>query len=252
MGTLLAFQAIFLGIIEGITEFIPVSSTAHLLLAGQMTGLTNGPFLEALSISIQSGAILAAVWYFWNTVWKQRTLIPKVIVAFLPTALVGLLLYPYIKTLFSSTLVIAFALILGGIGLILIKPNDENVDTASISYKQAFLIGLSQLFSFIPGVSRAGATLIGGSLLAIPRSIIVPFSFLLAIPTILGATAVEALHVEKLPINEWVAIGLGALVAFIVALFTIRFFIRILSTKPLSWFGWYRIVLGIVVLLFFI
>ncbi len=245
---LVVLHTIILGIIEGVTEFIPVSSTAHLLLAGRVIALPQ-EFLEVLSISIQSGAILAAVWYFWGTVWSNRSLIPKVIVGFIPTALAGFLLYPFIKPLLSRPLVIACALIIGGILLIVIRPRDTEESVESISYGQAFLIGLMQVFAFIPGMSRAGSTLIGGTVLRIPRQIIVAFSFLIAIPTILGASAVELRSVPALTLAEWQLIALGSIVAFIVALVTIRFFITLLTKKPLSWFGWYRIVLGILVLL---
>lgn len=246
----IALKVIILGIVEGLTEFVPVSSTAHLLLAGSVLQMPSQAFLETLSISIQAGAILAVIWCFWNTIWKTRSMIWKVGVAFIPTAIAGVLIYPYIKPLFENQFVIAGALILGGIGLILIKPDETQETVSDISWKQSFMIGIAQIFSFIPGVSRAGATLIGGSLMKIPRSVIVPFSFLLAIPTILGATAVS-LHsgVATLTGSEWALIGLGTLVAFIVAMFTVRFFIRILTQKPLSWFGWYRIAIAVIVLL---
>ncbi len=239
-----------LGVIEGLTEFIPVSSTAHLLLTGHILGIGEGPFLEALSICIQSGAILAAVWYFWSIVWKQKSLIWKVIVAFMPTGIIGITLYPLIKSLLGSTAVIGTALIIGGVGLLLIKPVDEDRSIVEVTYKQAFWIGLMQTLSFIPGVSRAGATLIGGTLLRIPRTTIVSFSFLLAIPTILGASVVEARHVTGLVSGQWALIALGTVISFVVALCTIKFFIRILTTKPLSWWGWYRIAVGILVLVF--
>lgn len=240
---------IILGILEGLTEFIPVSSTAHLLVAGELLGIPSGQFLEALSICIQSGAILAAVFYFWKLVLRDKSLIGKVFVAFIPTAIIGITLYPLIKTFLGNTAIIGTALIIGGVGLLLIKPVDDLVSITEVSYKQAFWIGLMQTLSFIPGISRAGATLIGGTLLRIPRATIVSFSFLLAIPTIFGASAVEARHITGLPFSSWLLIGLGTLVAFITALLTIKWFINVLTKKPLSWFGWYRIVLGIIVLL---
>lgn len=243
------FHTLILGIIEGLTEFIPVSSTAHILLTGQILGFQDGPFLEALSICIQSGAILAGVWYFWRTIWKHTDLIWKVSIAFIPTGIIGVTLYPLIKTFLGSTTIISIGLILGGIGLLLIKPIDDERGIAEVSYKQAFWIGLMQTLSFIPGVSRAGATLIGGTLLGIPRATIVSFSFLLAIPTILGASVVEARHVTGLTTSQWGLVGFGTLIAFVVALFTIKFFIRLLTKKPLSWFGWYRICIGVIILL---
>lgn len=245
----LILKTIILGIVEGLTEFIPVSSTAHLLLVGQLIVIPEH-LLEVLSISIQGGAILAAVWYFWNTIWSNLSLIPKVVVGFIPTGIAGIALYPLIKPLFSNTTTIALALIIGGVALILIRSNDTPTNVSTITYRQAFMLGIAQIFSFIPGVSRAGATLIGGTIVRIPRSIIVSFSFLLAIPTILGASVVELRNTPLLTSSEWQLIAIGAVVSFVVGLFAIRFFITILTKKPLSWFGWYRILVGILVLLF--
>lgn len=244
----MALTIIILGIIEGLTEFIPVSSTAHLLITGKLLGIPSGQFVEALSICIQSGAILAVVWYFSRLLLKERSLIVKVAIAFIPTAIAGITLYPVIKSFLDSPTVIACALIAGGLGLIFIRPVEETPSVTSISYRQAFLIGLAQIASFIPGMSRAGATLIGGTLMKIPRSLIVSFSFLLAIPTILGAGVVEARHVSGLTGSEWGLIALGTIVAFVVALISIKFFMKILSTKPLAWWGWYRIAIGILIL----
>lgn len=239
-----------IGIVEGLTEYIPVSSTAHLLIVGKLLNIPSGTFLEAISICIQSGAIIAAVWYFRKTIWYNKHLWGKITVAFIPTAVAGVALYPFIKRLFESATIIAIALIVVGILLIVIKPNDSDESVAAISYKQAFLIGCIQIVSFIPGISRAGATLVGGSFAGISRTIIVPFSFLLAIPTIFGASVVEIRNVEGLTTQQWYLIGIAALVAFLTALATMRFFIAVLTKKPLSWFGWYRIVVGIFVLLF--
>jgi undecaprenyl-diphosphatase len=241
---------IILSIVEGLTEFIPVSSTAHILLTGRLLHIPSSSFLEAFSIAIQSGAILAAVFYFWKTVWNNLNLIPKVIVAFIPTGIAGILLYPVIKPLFDNTMTMAIALIIGGIFLLFLKPVDTTVSVKEISYKQAFLIGLIQIASFIPGTSRAGATLIGGTLIKIPRTLIVTFSFLLAIPTILGASVVEVRNVSTLTSQEYFYIAIGVLLSFVIALMTINFFINVLTKKPLSYFGWYRIVVGILVLIF--
>lgn len=243
-------HTLIIGIIEGLTEFVPVSSTAHLLLTGTVLGMPHDAFLEALSISIQSGAIVAVIIYFWKFLWSHLRIIPKLVVGFIPTGIAGITLYPLIKSALGSTTIIALALILGGIGLILIKPIDTDTAISDISYKQAFWIGVSQILAFVPGTSRAGATLIGGTLLGIPRQTIVSFSFLLAIPTILGATVVEVRHVSGLSTHEWALIGFGTLIAFATALLSIRFFMNLMTRKPLSWFGWYRIIIGVLVLLF--
>lgn len=246
------FTTIILGIVEGLTEFAPVSSTAHILVAGKILGVPSSTFFTVFTVAIQSGAILAAVVFFWKTVLKNLSLIPKVIVGFIPTALVGLLIHSYISTLFAHTWIIAIMLILGGIIFLFLKPNDSPAELVTISYKEAFLIGCAQILALIPGVSRSGATLIGGTILKIPRSHIVAFSFLLGIPTILGASVVELHSAPTLSGPQWLLITTGAIVSFITALLTIKWFINVLTKKPLSWFGWYRIILGTTLLLFVI
>jgi undecaprenyl-diphosphatase len=151
----------------------------------------------------------------------------------------------------SNNTIIGIALIIGGVLLITLRPvaSDIAIAAEDVTYKQAFLIGIAQVFSVIPGMSRSGSTLIGGTWLGIPRSTIVTFSFLLGIPTILGASVVEMRHVHGITHHQWFLILLGSVVAFAVALATIRFFIQLLTKKPLSWFGWYRIVIGIIALL---
>lgn len=248
MGTLLILQTILLGVIEGLTEFIPVSSTAHLLLLGHSIDFARPELLDTLSIAIQSGAIMAAVVFFWNTIWSNRTLIGKVIVGFIPTGIAGVLLYPVIKPLFENNLTIALALIVGGLALIPIRTQENERALATLTYKEAFILGCMQIVSFIPGVSRAGATLIGGSIARIPRTLIIPFSFLLAIPTILGASVVEMRHAPALSQSDWGLVTIGTIVAFVVALVSIKFFIHLLTKKPLSWFGWYRIGIGLIIL----
>lgn len=253
MGMILFIKTIVLGIVEGLTEFFPVSSTAHLLIANKLLHMPDNALTDVLTIAIQSGAMLAAIFFFWKTVWRSLSLIPKLIVAFIPTAVVGLLLSGFVQSLLSASLFTALALILGGIVFLILKTNDElapPLDT--ISYREAFSIGVSQILAIIPGVSRSGATLIGGSLANIPRERIVAFSFLLAIPTIFGATAVELWKAPSLQASEWFLIVVGTLIAFGVALCTMKWALRILSTKPLKWFGWYRIAIGILLILFLV
>ncbi len=246
------FTTIFLGIVEGLTEFAPVSSTAHILISGKLVGIGSSEFFTVFTVAIQSGAILAAVVYFWKTIWGNLSLIPKVIVGFIPTAIAGLLLSSFLSKIFESTHIIAYALIAGGIIFLFLKPNDDPLEIKDISYKQAFIIGLTQILAFIPGVSRSGATLIGGTTLKIPRSQIVSFSFLLGIPTIIGASVVELHSVPSMTSSKWSLIILGSVVAFLTSLLTIKWFIKILTTKPLAWWGWYRIAIGILVLIFVI
>ena len=257
MGIML-IKTIMLGIVEGLTEFIPVSSTAHLLITERILHIAVTPFITVLTVVIQSGAMLAALIFFWKTVWKHLSLIPKVIVAFLPTVVVGLFAAQALSALFSASIVIALALIIGGIIFVILKPIDSTdrsiaaspKDSAkTITYKESFIIGLSQIFAIIPGVSRSGATLIGGTLAKIPRELIVSFSFILAIPTIFGASAIELRHLPALTHSEIGLIVVGTVVAFIVALATMRFMLRALTKKPLRVFGWYRILIGILFLI---
>lgn len=243
---------IILGIVEGLTEFAPVSSTAHILISGKFLGITSSDFFNVFTVAIQSGAILAAVIYFWKEVWSNLSLIPKVILGFIPTAIAGLLLQGIVSKLFASTGIIGWALIAGGIVFLFLKPIDTPNELKDISYKQAFVIGCTQILAFIPGVSRSGATLIGGTWLKIPRSQIVTFSFLLGIPTILGASVVELGSIPTLSGSQWSMIIIGTIIAFIVAIITMKWFINLLTKKPLSWFGWYRIFVGIIVLIFIV
>ncbi len=248
MAVLTLLLTILIGTVEGLTEFIPVSSTAHILIVGKLFHIPTSAFFTTFTVAIQTGAILAAVAFFWKTLWTDKTLILKVIVGFLPTAVVGITIHSFIEKLFSSTLVIAIALIGGGIALLLIQPND--VDSSSpLSYREAFIIGCTQILAFIPGVSRAGATLIGGTLLKIPRKNIVTFSFLLGIPTIIGAGAVSLQTLPEISFPQLQILALGTLVAFIVALSTIKIFLELLTKQPLKWFGYYRILAGALLLL---
>lgn len=244
------FFSLLFGVLEGLTEFIPVSSTAHLTILARVLTVPQTTFFTAFSIAIQTGAISAALLFFWKQLWGDRALIPKIIVAFIPTAVAGLLLHSLIARLFSETTIIAWALIVGGVVLVFINPIETEESLSSLSYKKAFLIGCAQILAFIPGVSRSGATLIGGTALGIPRGLIVPFSFLLGIPTIIGAGVVEVASLPAISTNEWGLLFVGAFVACITAFLSMRFFITLLTKKPLSWFGWYRIALGLLVLFF--
>jgi undecaprenyl-diphosphatase len=245
-------NTIIISIVEGLTEFAPVSSTAHILVTGKILGITSSEFFSIFTVVIQSGAILAAVIYFWKTIWSNISLIPKVIVGFIPTAIVGFLLKSTISKLFSGSYIIGISLIIGGIIFLFLKPIDDESTIKNISYKESFLIGCSQILAFIPGVSRSGATLIGGTLLGISRSQIVIFSFILGIPTILGASVLELKSVPYLTYQEWFLIFVGLITAFITAFLTIKFFINLLTKKPLFYFAIYRIVIGVLVLFLYL
>ena len=243
------FHTIILGIVEGLTEFIPVSSTAHLLLVTKLLGISQNAVTETLTIAIQSGAVLALCVYFFKTIIHSKTLWWKIALGCVPFVLAGLFLYPFIKTLFGSFTIIGIALIAGGIGFLFIREKEEEVVVRDPSLKEFLILGAAQVASIIPGVSRSGATLLFGSYLKIPKSVIVNASFLLAIPTIFGATAYDLMK-NPFPSEEVLPLlAVGIITAFIVSLFCIHFFLQFLKQKPLSWFGWYRIVIGVLVLI---
>lgn len=251
-------HGLILGLVEGLTEFLPISSTAHLILAQQWLRLPSSEFLKTFSISIQLGAIMAVVIIYWHRVLNNRVIIGKVAAAFIPTAIIGLALYGFIKRyLLDSPLIIAWALIIGGVLIILLEKyyskhqtkTEESNNLANISYSQAILIGLFQALAIIPGVSRSGATIMGGLGLGIKRQDIVEFSFLLAIPTMAAATGLDLIKTNlNFSPSEIIIWATGFIAAFITAVLGIKFFLRFIQKNDFTIFGWYRIGLGLVVL----
>ncbi len=250
-------SAIILGAVEGLTEFLPVSSTAHLLISEKLLGLAASDFAKTFAISIQLGAILAVVALYWRRLTTDKELWGKLLAAFLPTAVLGLLFYKIIKTYLLDDLpLIAWALLIGGILIIIfelaIKKRDiteQAVDFSAITYKQAILIGLAQCLAFVPGVSRAAATILGGLSLKINRQTIVAFSFLLAVPTMLAATGLDLIKnagsFSGGQIELWLA---GFITAFIVAAAVIKGFVKFVGKHNFVIFGVYRIIIGLLVL----
>jgi undecaprenyl-diphosphatase len=248
-------QAIIIAIIEGLTEFLPVSSTGHMILASTIMGIGDEAFVKTFEISIQLGAILAIVLMYANRFLQGLTIYFKLAVAFLPTAVVGFLAYDFIKThLFNST-VVAISLIVGGIVLILIDKRVVNQQSQTdvlenIDYKHAFFIGLIQCFSMIPGVSRAAATIIGGVFNGLDKKQATEFSFLLAVPTMFAATGYDLI---KTPVvfskNEILLLVIGLIVAFVTAWIAVKVFLKIIERYGFKFFGYYRIIIGIVFLL---
>lgn len=247
-------HAIILGIVEGITEFLPISSTAHLLLSEHALGITKSTFSTSFIIGIQLGAILSVIVFsfkkfgFYIKHWFTYFL------AVLPTGIVGLLLYPIIKEVFLTTLVIIpITLFIGGVCMLLIekrKKTDE-ISIESISYKQALLLGLFQSLAVIPGVSRSAAVIMGGRLLSISRIAIVEFSFILAIPTMIASTGYDFLKTGmSFTTHEYVLLVIGALSAFITALLVIQVFLTYIRKADFSIFAWYRIILAIIIFVF--
>ncbi len=252
-------QSFIMGIVEGLTEFLPISSTAHLIFTGQLLHIPTSDFLKSFEISIQLGAILSVVILYWKKVWSNLGIIWKIAAAFIPTSIIGLIFYKLVKSfLMESNLVIAISLIVGGIIIILfenwyakknIDETEDEADLNKITYKQAVTLGVVQALAIVPGVSRAGATIIGGLAQGIKRKTIVEFSFLLAIPTMLAATALDIYKNPTIFTGDQLTVWLvGFVVSFITAIIGVKFLIKYVQKNDFKAFGWYRIVLGLIVL----
>jgi undecaprenyl-diphosphatase len=252
------FDSIILGAVEGITEFLPVSSTGHLILTSKILGLATTDFLKTFEIAIQSGAILAVVWLYrhiffkWNPeVWK------RLFVAFIPTGILGLVLHKYIKALLGSEATVLSALFLGGIFLVLFdlfhKEKESALsDISTISYRTCATIGLFQSVAMIPGVSRSAATIVGGLLLGISRKTIVEFSFLLAVPTMAAATGYDLLKsAGEFSQADFSLLAVGFVVAFLTAIIGIKGFLKIIGDRTFVFFGAYRILIAVAFYFFF-
>jgi undecaprenyl-diphosphatase len=249
-------HALILGIVEGITEFLPVSSTAHLILAGHALRLGDSEFLKSFEIIIQLGAILSVVVLYWSRFWHWDVL-KKLVVAVFPTGVIGLTVYRVLKSyLLGNITIVLLALVAGGVALILFERfpqrDVEEVDFSEITYRKAFLIGLFQAIAIIPGVSRSAATIVGGSLIGISKRTIVEFSFMLAVPTMLAATGLELLKSRAALAGNATPLAVGFVVSFITAIIAIKSFLGYLKRHDFSAFGWYRIALAVVYFLVFI
>jgi undecaprenyl-diphosphatase len=253
------FDSVILGIVEGLTEFLPVSSTGHLILASSALGIPQTDFAKTFDIAIQLGAILAVVVLYWRSFFDFG-LLTKLVVAFIPTGLIGLALYHLVKTyLLGNDYVVIASLFLGGLVLIAFEKRygkqkgvAREAPVTSLTYRQAVAVGLAQAVAIVPGVSRSGATIVGGMLLGISRPTIVAFSFLLAVPTMLAATGLSLYkaHAFAFATQEWVALGTGFVVSFAVALPAIRWLLSYVRTHSFVAFGVYRIVLSCLFLIY--
>lgn len=249
------YDALILGIVEGVTEFLPVSSTGHLILASKLLGLPQTDMQKTFEVVIQLGSILAVIFAFKEKIFHSIALWKKLIVGFIPTGILGLTLYKIVKSLFAPSTV-AYMLIIGGVIFILVeyfyKEKEHHVGhVEDVSYKQAFLIGLFQSLAMVPGTSRSGATIIGGLLIGLKRKTATEFSFLLAVPTMLAATAYDILkHRHEFSFDDAQALGIGFVTAFIVALLIIKWFLSFIKKHTFIPFGFYRIVVGLIFLTF--
>jgi undecaprenyl-diphosphatase len=254
----LILTIILLGIVEGVTEFIPVSSTGHLILASELLGY-NAEQWKVFNVVIQLGAILAVIVLYWRTFWAVLTglfrnspeswrFVRNVAVAFLPSAILGYLLIDRIGTMLGNAMIVAWALLLGGVAILVIEktaPQGSEKGVADISLGKAIGVGLIQCLSMIPGVSRSGATILGALSLGVERRTAAEFSFFLAVPTMIGATTLQLYkHHDELGTAGFGGIALGFLVSFVVAILVIKWFIGIVSRRGFAPFAWYRIIVG--------
>ena len=243
-----------LSIIEGITEFLPISSTGHLILASKLLGIMESDFTKTFEIAIQLGAIMAVVFLYFKKFTQSFTLYKKLFVAFIPTAIVGFFFYPFIKGfLLSSSVVTLNALFWGGIVLILVelllkRKTDRSLPAdGQITYKQSFLIGVFQSISVVPGVSRAAATIIGGLLTGLNRETATEFSFLLAVPTMIAASALDIYKSRQILMSgDLFLLLIGTFLSFVFAMLAVKFLIGYVKKHNFIPFGVYRIILALV------
>lgn len=249
-------HTIILALIEGLTEFLPVSSTGHMILASAAMNLHEDEFVKTFEISIQIGAIMAIVVLYAKRFLTQFDLYLKLGVAFIPTAIIGFFAYKTIKFYLFNPVVVAVALIVGGIILILVDKSvaskkSKYTDLKDVSYRNAFFIGLIQSISMIPGTSRAAATIIGGVFNGFDRKQAAEFSFLLAVPTMVAATGYDLFKTEAVfTDHRLMLLGVGLIVAFISAWFAVKLFLKLVEKYGFKYFGYYRILIGILFLIF--
>jgi len=241
-----------LGVVEGITEFLPVSSTGHLILAGELLGLPSTEFLKSFEIAIQLGAIMAVVLLYWRS-FLDLGILKRILAAFVPTAVIGLLLHDLAKQyLLGNVTVVLVALAIGGVALIVFellhKEKEEAMqDVRSITYTQAVVVGVFQAIAIIPGVSRSAATIVGGLVMGIGRVAIVEFSFLLAVPVMAAATGLDLLKsAGTFSSADFMNLAVGFVVSFVVALISIRFLLQYVRKHTFIPFGVYRILAALV------
>lgn len=244
------WQALILAIIEGITEFLPVSSTGHMIIASSIMGISHDEFTKMYTVNIQFGAILSVLVLYTRRFLQTKDFYYKLFVAFLPAAVIGFLLNDYIDALLENVVVVAISLLVGGIILVFIDPiAKEYPKDREITYTEAFKIGFYQCIAMIPGVSRSAATIIGGMFQGLTRKQSAEFSFFLAVPTMAAAAGYKFLKTyESIQVSDIKILLFGNVVAFIVAMLAIRFFINFLTKYGFKLFGYYRIVLGIILL----
>ncbi len=252
------FEAIIIAIVEGLTEFLPVSSTGHMILVQALLGMESSEFVKLFTVNIQFGAILSVIVLYWKRFFQVKNVLDfygKLLIAFLPAAFLGFIFGDFIDMLLENVWVVAIMLVLGGVLMLFVdqwfnKPSKNQ----TMDWKRALKIGFCQCIAMIPGVSRSMATIVGGMSTKLTRKNAAEFSFFLAVPTMAAATGYSLLKFMKEDglqafSNNWFPLLMGNLVAFIVAMLAIRFFISFLTKYGFKAFGWYRIVIGTIILI---
>ncbi|MDQ5922582.1 MAG: undecaprenyl-diphosphatase [Patescibacteria group bacterium] len=254
-------ESVILGIIEGITEFLPISSTLHLDISRLLLDIPATNFVKSFEIIIQFGAILSVVYLYRGKMFSSVVYFKQILIAFIPTGVVGFVLYKTIKYFFlGNTLLSAIVLILGGLIMLIFERRRKNqIDDAStrsienLSIKELIILGFAQALAVIPGVSRSGAVIISGRALSLPKSLITEFSFLLAVPTMLSATMYDLYKTgASFENNDWMVLLVGSGVSFVVALFVVKWLIEYVKNNSFNIFGWYRIIIGVLILVFLV
>jgi undecaprenyl-diphosphatase len=259
------FKALFLGFIEGLTEFLPISSTGHLILFGNIIDFQSDEG-RVFEVVIQLGAILAVCWLYRKKIFdlvkgffrgdsEAKHFTASVTIAFIPAVVIGILAVDFIKQVLFSPLVVSIALIIGGLIIFWVESKQfdhKTTESTKINFKQALIVGFAQCVAMIPGTSRSGATIVGGMFAGLSRKAATEFSFFLAMPTMLGAATFDLIrNADVLTQDNLLNISLGFVTAFISALFVVKALVRFVEKHTLKVFAWYRIILGIIIMLVF-
>lgn len=250
-------QTIIIAIVEGLTEFLPISSTGHMIIAQQLLGIESTSFVKAFTVIIQFGAILSVLVLYWKRFFQSWNFYIKLLIGFIPAAVLGLLFNDIIDEMLENVYVVATTLVLGGIVMLFVDKWFNSTDKdKEITYKNSFIIGCFQCIAMIPGVSRSMSTIVGGMSQKLTRKAAAEFSFFLAVPTMAAATGYKLLKLVMEPNgvqtlqDNMTTLIIGNLVAFVVAMLAIKFFIGYVTKYGFKLFGWYRIVLGLAILIF--
>ena len=250
------FQTVVIAIVEGITEFLPVSSTGHMIIAQKMLNVESTEFVKAFTVNIQFGAILSVVILYRKRFFQSMDFYWKLLVAFLPAAVIGFLASDYIDSLLENVVVVAIMLVIGGVFMLFVDTwfNNTSEENQEMNWKRALKIGFFQCIAMIPGVSRSMATIVGGMTTKLTRKNAAEFSFFLAVPTMAAATGYKLLKLILEPTGKAILMDnlttliIGNIVAFVVAMAAIKFFIGFLTKYGFKAFGYYRIVVGVIIL----